>query len=148
VAEEFAMSKLRCSCGFVISDVVVPNEVTGHILSDKSADAFTDALCDVVDELVAASIAGTLHEVRSKYFAEPYPRDCTAREMANDILYPRLLELSLSILECDQCGRLWIQDAPDRNTYRPYESEESRGKVLGLNDARQVSSKQGRPTDR
>lgn len=130
------MSKLRCSCGSVISDVVVPNEVTGHLLSDKSTDAFTDALCDVVEELVAASVAGTLLEVRAKYFADPYPKDCTPREMANDILYPRLLELSLEILECDECGRLWIQETPDGNKYRPYLSEKARRKVLGLNDAR------------
>ena len=133
------MGTLRCICGFTISDVVVPNEVEGHVLSDKSTDAFMDAVCNVVDELVTASAAGSLREVRSKHFADPYPEDCTPREMANDILFSRLLELSLGMLECDECGRLWVQATPNGNEYRPYESERTRGKVLGLNDARLVS---------
>ncbi len=44
------MSKFRCTCGNVISDVVCPNEVTGGILSDKSDERFFDQLCSLIDE--------------------------------------------------------------------------------------------------
>jgi hypothetical protein len=40
------------------------------------------------------------------------------------------------MFECDQCGRLWIQEAVDVNKYRGYSPDDdpdSRVKVLGFN---------------
>jgi hypothetical protein len=131
------MGKFGCTCGQIISDGLIPNEVTGSILSDKSADRFYENLSEVVTDFLTHQSQNQLQDWRTKHFNDVYPQDLPPGEMIHDILFGRLMSLTLEVMECDNCGRLWIQEAVGVNQWRGYspdDAAESRMKVLGLNN--------------
>lgn len=132
------MGKFGCSCGNIISDVAVPNEVTGFVLSDKSFDLFSNSISNVIDDFFTHLSSNSLEQWKAKHFNEVYPADVQPSGMIHDVLTDRLMEITLGMFECDSCGRLWIQENPTKNKYRgfaPDDSAESRVKILGLNQS-------------
>lgn len=131
------MSNFRCTCGHIISDVVGPNEVTGDILSDKSGDIFFDSVASVIDDFFAHFQTDRLSEWRTKHFNDLYPKDLSPGVMLHDALHSIYLGLRLAMMECDQCGRLWIQKAVGVNEYIAYsfDGSSNRPKLLGLNQS-------------
>ena len=132
------MSKLACTCGHVISDVQCPNEVTGWLLSDKSGVAFFTAIHDTIDDYLQHAERGDVAGWRQKHFNDIYPLDISAGHMIHDVLTSRLFDLTLATMECDQCGRIWVQRTPDMNHYHAYSPDDSdnvRIKLLGYNEA-------------
>lgn len=128
------MSKFACKCGNTISDVQCPNECTGVILSDKSEDKFLQEVGDIIEGFLACRARGELDEWRIKYFHEAYPKDLPGSTMIHDALFQKYLGLILRTLECDRCGRLWIQRGVGENCYREYLPAAQDGvKVLGFN---------------
>lgn len=111
------MSKLRCDCGYIISDIEVPNEVTGDLFSDKSKAVFFDFTQEILEEFLQNSGENNYQTLREKYFGEIYPSDSLVSEMIHDILYSAFLDLSLATLECDNCGRIHIQKEIGENQY-------------------------------
>ena len=136
------MGKLGCVCGNVISDVVCPNEVTGWLLSDKSGEEFFNQIDSVIDDYLKHAAAGNTDQWRQKYFNELYPNDVSAGGMIHDVLTSKFFELTLSAMECDECGRLMIQQKPDVNKYDGYQPDnsDSRNKMLGYNKAAEQTS--------
>lgn len=130
-----SMGKFCCTCGNVVSDVACPNEVTGDVLSDKSAEAFFDALTTITQDYLHHLKVGTVDNWRAQHFNEIYPDDLPGSEMIHDVLTSKLGELSLAMFECDQCARLWVQTKPGVNDYRGYspDAPDARVKVLGFN---------------
>ncbi len=131
------MPKFGCTCGNGISDVVVPNEVTGSILSDKSEEKFFDRLIEVLDDFLAYSNSNQLDEWRKKHFGEGNPPNLPPSEMILDVLDSIYANVMLGVFECDQCQRLWVQTKVGVNRYRAYSPDEGRdesSKVLGLNE--------------
>src|SRR5262249_18023172 len=102
------MSKFRCKCGNIISDVQCPNEVTGDILSDKSGNAFFDGLASMIDDFFVCSRENRIPEWLAKHFNDGYPKDLSPGAMLHDALHELYLNLKLRMMECDKCGRLWI----------------------------------------
>ncbi len=129
------MSKLGCTCGNVIWDGLVPNEVEGEILSNKGYHRYFDSMSEIIDDFLTHFQAGRLPDWRKKHLDPIYAENVTPGEMLADILQSAYTDLTLAMLECDQCGRLWVQKAVGENHYRPYafDGEEPRFKVLGLN---------------
>lgn len=129
------MAKFGCTCGHVISDVACPNEVTGKVLSDKSGDLFFDAIESVIDDYLSHLCEKSVKAWHDKHFKHGYPHDLSGGTMIHDILTSKFFDLTLSVMECDECGRLWIQTAPGVNSYRAYSPDAavSGGKVLGFN---------------
>lgn len=131
------MSKLGCTCGNVIWDGQTPNEVEGHILSDKGYHLYFDSISGVIEDFLAHFQAGQLPEWRKKHFNPIYPDDVPPGDLLADVLLPAYLDLTLAMLECDRCGRLWIQKAVGKNEYAPYafDGTDQRPKILGLNES-------------
>jgi hypothetical protein len=130
------MGKFLCTCGNVISDVKCPNEVTGHLLSDKSSDKFFESIASTVQDFADHYSDNRLTEWREKHFNNQYPSDVSPGDMVHDILTSKFMDLTLHVYECDACGRIWIQKKVGVNQYQCYASEdtpEKRSKVLGLN---------------
>ena len=130
------MGKFGCTCGNVISDVAIPNEVTGFVLSDKSSDVFYSAISEVVGDFLKNFQSDSIEDWRAKHFNEIYPKDEPPGEMIHDVLTARLMDVTLAMFECDECGRLWIQESPGVNKYKAYSPDdgpETRAKILGLN---------------
>lgn len=113
------MAKLTCACGEVISTSGSSNESEGVLFSQSGAQDFLDALAELVDALTAAVRENTVNDWRSRNLGSTYPTDTSHGEMMRDIMYDKLLNDALDVLECRQCGRLWVQ-APRTNDYRAY----------------------------
>ena len=131
------MSKFLCSCGHIISDSAIPNEVTGDVLSDKSQEKFFDHIYQIVKIFFNHYEASTLHKWRRDHFNDCYPQDASPAEMIHDIIHARYCNLTLAMMECEECGRLWIQEKVGVNKYKPFAPEEkidTLHKVLGLNE--------------
>ncbi len=116
------MSKFGCTCGNVISDVVCPNEVTGSILSDKSNEKFFDGLQSILDDCFEHQTKGKTNEWMMKHFNDQYPSGLSLGSMLHDVLHSSYLDLTLSVMECESCGRLWVQRSVGENYYREYTS--------------------------
>jgi O-acetyl-ADP-ribose deacetylase (regulator of RNase III) len=131
------MSKLGCTCGNVIRDGQVPNEVEGSVLSDKGYHLYFDSIQEVVDDFLAHFQAGRLPDWKIKHFNPNYPEHVPLGGMLADVLQSAYLNLTLAVLECDQCGRLWIQKEVGKNEYAPYafDGTDQRPKILGLNES-------------
>lgn len=141
------MGKFACTCGHVISDVQRPNEVTGWLLSDKSGESFCTSISETIDDYLRHAAEDDIHGWRNKHFNDMYPADISAGEMIHDVLTSRFFDLTLATMECDECGRLWVQRKPDVNHYHGYSTDDgagSRTKLLGYNEAVDESTtKQG-----
>ncbi len=129
------MSKFLCTCGNVISDVQCPNEVTGYLLSDKSGEEFFNCICSTIEDYMEHAAANNIDGWRRKYFNEHYPTGESAGSMIHDVLTDAFFGLTLATMECEKCGRLWIQTRPDVNHYQAYSPDlpSERTKVLGYN---------------
>jgi hypothetical protein len=137
------MGKFACTCGHVISDVQCPNEVTGWLLSDKSGESFFNAISATIDDYLRHAANDDIDGWRNKHFNEMYPPDISAGGMIHDVLARRFFDLTLAAMECDECGRLWVQRTPDTDRYRAFSPDgdaDSRAKVLGYNEAVTESS--------
>lgn len=130
------MSKFGCSCGHIISDSQSPNEVTGWLLSDKSSEFFFDKMISVIDEYVEYKSKGKEIEFRGKNLNEMYPNDINVGGMIHDILISYFFSSTLDVLECKNCGNLWVQRNPDENFYLKYSPQGNTDDVkhlLGFN---------------
>jgi hypothetical protein len=132
------MSKFACTCGHVISDVQCPNEVTGWLLSDKSGESFFTTIHQTIDDYLQHAEKDDIAGWRRKHFNDIYPSDISAGSMIHDVLTSRFFDLTLATMECEQCGRIWVQRTPDMNHYHGYspdDNDDSRIKLLGYNEA-------------
>ncbi len=130
------MGKFGCRCGNVLSNVHQPTEINGRILSEKSDDEFFEDLAAIIDDYIEHLGRDDVPTWRAKYFNEQYPTNLTAGEMLHDVLTGRFWNLTLDMWECDQCGRVWIEESVNANSFCAYsfdEPLEKRPKVLGLN---------------
>lgn len=127
------MSRFACNCGYIIRDNVVPNEVQGTVMGDKSFDKFFGDMEKMIDECLDHSKRGDIKGWMQKQgIGEGYPDDFTLGELIEDVILMNYFDLTLAALECDECGRLWIQRAPDENYYREYVPGSQDGiKVMG-----------------
>jgi hypothetical protein len=139
------MAKFRCTCGHIISDSTCPNEVTGDILSEKSGEAFFEELASTIDDFFAHLQAGRVSDWRAKHFNDMYPKDLSPGTMLCDALNGRYMDLRLAMMECDRCGRLWIQKSGGEKEYVGYSFDGSghRPKVLGLNRSASCGAARG-----
>lgn len=138
-----AMSKFGCTCGHIISDSQSPNEVTGWLLSDKSSEIFFDKMISVIDEYVEYKSQNKEVEFRKKNFNDMYPNDMNAGGMIHDVLISYFFSLTLDVLECKNCGNIWMQRNPDENFYLGYSPKgdvKNRKYVLGFNIAQDLKA--------
>jgi hypothetical protein len=139
------MGKFACTCGHIISDVQCPNDVTGWLLSDKSGESFFNAISDTIDDYMRHAANDDVDGWRNKHFNAMYPPDISAGGMIHDVLTNRFFDLTLAVMECDKCGRIWVQRTPDMNKYHGYspdDAADARAKLLGYNDGAPASPTQ------
>lgn len=130
------MGKSACTCGHIISDVQCPNEVTGWLLSDKSGESFFRSITDTVNDCLQHAADSDLDGWRGKHFNELYPTDVSVGDMIHDVLTSQFFDLTLAAMECDECGRMWVQQSPGMNHYHGYSADDppaARAKVFGYN---------------
>ena len=61
----------------------------------------------------------------AEYFSPQYPNEVSDEGIVYDIIAHHKRQLVLSVAECEQCGRLWVQREPGVNEYHSYSPDES-----------------------
>ena len=119
------MSKMRCPCGAILSNVQSPCPTEGYLLGERAFFEFTDRLADAIVEFGLVCQTERRSAWIVERFGPQYPADITDAEVIADLLHGSLWQQVLSVAECIACGRLLVQTAPDLNEYRAYAPDES-----------------------
>lgn len=120
------MGNFRCSCGFIIPDHTdqLPYKADIYqLVRDQESDSFWDDMLEGIDDFVESLIGGKREEWIGQHFGDRYPRDLLNREVLHDFMVGFFLSRSLGVYQCEQCGRLWIQEAPYGDAYRSFQPE-------------------------
>jgi hypothetical protein len=59
-----------------------------------------------------------------EFFSRQYPTELGDDGIVWDILSHHKRKVFLSVAECEQCGRLWVQHEPGVNSYRSFAPDE------------------------
>jgi len=118
------MSKMACLCGGTIRDNLIPCPTEGWILRDQVQDAYYNEVSGDIAAFFAAVHAGRRGAWIAEYFSPQYPADVGDEGVVQDILCLRKRPVFLSVAECEQCGRLWVEREPEVNSYRSYAPDE------------------------
>ena len=118
------MSKMGCRCGGIIRDHRIPCSTEGWILRDEDQESYYDEACRDVVAFFAAVRAGNRDAWIGEFFSRQYPADVADDGIVQDILSHHKRQVFLSVAECEQCGRLWVQQEPGVNSYRSFVPDE------------------------
>src|SRR5215472_1961017 len=121
------MSTLRCSCGHVISDTTDFLPYKAYFLPDRDTQGGSFDLTHQVPYV--ADLIETWQ--RGEPEPRPYPRSFTSvRDILQSAFVHPTFTLGRCIYECENCGRLFIQSAPGKNTYVSYLPESAARGIL------------------
>jgi hypothetical protein len=118
------MSKMVCLCGGIISDTLVPCPTEGWILRDQDQDDYREAVGRSIASFFAAVRAGHRDAWLAEFFSSQYPTEVGDSGVVTDIIGVHDRRFALSIAECQQCGRLWVQRSPSENSYQSFAPDE------------------------
>jgi hypothetical protein len=107
-----------------MSDVLGPSPTEGWILREQDQEAYQDAVGRDIVEFFAAVDAGRRDVWIQEFFSTQYPTDLGNEEVVTDILLVHDRRFTLSVAECERCGRLWVQRRPGANSYRSFPPDE------------------------
>src|SRR5687767_2712777 len=117
------MASLQCRCGQVIVDRTDNLAYKGRIVRDQDQDQFLDQVSHDIASFVTALVDGTEHAwlVNHFQFTEAYPSETSTEAVIHDLLAGAfILRYSLTTYQCEQCGRVWIQEQPRSQTFRSF----------------------------
>jgi len=104
------MSKLKCKCGHIITDVTDSIPYKGYILPDTKWEDVSSALTDNIDTFIDAIQSNQRLDWIKKHFSvPPYPTDLKDSSIIYDSISNTLLEAKQDIFECENCGRIAIE---------------------------------------
>lgn len=104
------MSKLKCSCGYVIADQKNNLAYKANYLPDRSREDFSQDIVRIVKSFNEAKDNGQKKDWISENFTvPPYPTDLPDHEMIWDLIHNSFIGKTATIYQCDACGRILIQ---------------------------------------
>ena len=114
------MSKLKCTCGFVIRDTHYDLPWKGDVRRDQALEPYFEKITSELAPLIEAVAAGQRDKWIDKHFLAGYPRNESTESLISDYLSGPDEQLTSQIFGCENCGRLWLQKAPGVNAYFSY----------------------------
>jgi hypothetical protein len=134
------MSTLSCRCGATVRDHLIPCPTEAWLVRDL--DAHRDAAARDVAAFFTAAHEGRRDAWIEAYFSPEYPTDVGDEGVVSDILGVHDRRFRLSVAECAQCGRLWVQQDAGVDAYRSW-SPDAPGYAAAL--AGSVETDRSRP---
>lgn len=116
------MSKFRCKCGYLLSFVVYPSRYDGSAKGQRSFE--------MAENLVTTDVRQFLDAVRENrrdawlrdfYGSDPFEIDDA--NIISDLISRHFWDGRRALHQCERCGRLWLQAAPETNEYDCYVPE-------------------------
>jgi len=117
------MSKMSCHCGGVISDVVVPSPTEGWLFREQDEEGYYDVVCGDIVSFFAAVREGRREDWIRQFFTPEFPTDIGDESMVHAIITFHARRVKLSVCECSECGRLYVQKNNGVNSYLGYADE-------------------------
>lgn len=118
------MSQMACLCGSTMKFNLNPSPIEGWILRDQDLENYHEAIGRSIAGYFAAASAGRSHAWLGEFFSAQYPTDGSEESVVADIIAVHAYQFTLSIVECESCGRLWVQRGPSENVYRSFAPDE------------------------
>ncbi len=118
------MSKMACQCGGTLSDTLVPCPTEGWLFRDQDQEDYQDAVGRDIVAFFVAVRSGQRDKWIAEFFSPQYPTEVGDEGIVTDIIGIRDRQFTLSVAECEQCGRLHVQRGPGVNSYRTYAPDE------------------------
>jgi hypothetical protein len=140
------VSKFGCTCGHVIRDQTDNLPYKGQVLKDQDHEAFFAGTADTLVEYLAGVRSGDLAEWHSKW---PFLRGKTDEHVAWALLGWFWRKFKVDVYECEQCGRLWVQEGTESQRFIPFIPEEaSAARVLPSEQFEATSAPEGGRAER
>lgn len=114
------MSKLACTCGYIIRDQKDSLPHKASLIKDQQEEDFIQNLAQEINSLLTAAEAGNLEAILDQRYGKT-PWQPKAAEVCYDIIGSALLSNSIRAYECQSCGKLWIQKGV--NSFKPFNPE-------------------------
>lgn len=119
------MSKLGCICGHIIADNTDSIPYKGNLLKDEDSERFWDAAAAGLAALVGAVKSGRREGWIDQHFLSGYPRNLNDEAVISDFLSGLWMKYSVTVYECESCGRIKVQEGTTSNQFRSYAPEDS-----------------------
>ncbi len=132
--------KFQCTCGFDIRDTHYDFPWKGDVRRDQDLEPYFEKITRELALLVDAVAAGRRDEWIDQHFLPGYPHNVSTESLISDYLSGLDEQLTSQVFECENCGRLWIQEQPCVNAYFSY-SPDSGGLNRVLASARHPQTK-------
>jgi len=84
-----------------------------RVIRDQGAEAFWGEATAVLADFVAAIQAGTRSTWLSEHLSSEYPQDLEDVSVISDLLAGLVGQYATDAYECEACGRILLQRAPD-----------------------------------
>jgi len=136
------MSRMTCLCGGSISDSLHPCPTLGWIVREQDEEGFFEGAARDIAAFIAAVHSGQRDAWIAEFFSPRFGSGRGDEFIVYAIIGHHKRRVYLSISECEQCGRLWIQRGPGINGYRSYLPDEP-GYAGVLRSAAETSTNQG-----
>jgi hypothetical protein len=118
------MSKLLCTCGYVIADQTDFLPYKGQILKDEDEESFWSTISKELAALIESIASGKRQEWIDRHFSSGYPKDLDNKAIISDYLTSMQIRYQVTIYECESCGRLWIEEGTQRNLFISYSPDD------------------------
>lgn len=118
------MARLGCACGHTIRDQEDNLPYKGMIMRDQQLDTVFDAVVQDLVGFITAKVEQRDPEWLAQYFREPYPQHATDHEIVHDVIASHFFgPYNLVMYQCEQCGRMLIEDHQQANHFRSFVPE-------------------------
>lgn len=125
------MSKLRCLCGYIITDQAEDLPYKAEYIADADFEESYGKFIHFIAKLLEEGRQLGRSALLAEYFGKAYPQDVSAAGIVSDALTSIRVAFGHTMYECENCGRLWLQLVPGKNNYVPYLPEtEARGVLV------------------
>ena len=119
------MSKLKCVCGYLISNVKYPSPTEGEIICQQNDYAVFESASKEVVSFLASMKSNQRNQWLSNNFGDDYPLEISDEKIVYDIITKHFWPATKSICECESCGRLHVQKNVGENFYFSFAPDHS-----------------------
>lgn len=112
------MSTFRCTCGYLLGFNVYPCRYEASVVRQQGAETIDDAITYLVAEFMTFIAEGRREEWLQQFYGELFPIENAS--VISDIFSREMSVFQLAIHQCEQCGRLWLQEKAGENVFTPY----------------------------
>ena len=115
------MGKLKCHCGYLISDSIYPCPNVGELKWQPESEADSQELSTQIDSFFEAIENNSKESWLETFFSSEYPKDLSVGMIVHDVFAKISNERGHSSYQCPECMRIYLQNQFYSDEYVCYE---------------------------